>query len=221
MRLPLTTTFQRLATTLYRAYRYLKQHPLGVVVFLAFLFFAGYVAHTQIQDSHTVYDSTRVFKETHNTDYTIDAYSSKGQLLSRQYSAGVNVNVSPVGNLSAGKKDTVDTVTVNNGGDQMEVSGSTLVAYPTKYQNIFPEKIDNDKPIISSVIKNIPRDKRYGSKLLLIKTYSEEPIFATYGRTITPYYSNIDSSQVFTVDGKIIFVFRGEFSISDTTIFSE
>jgi len=172
-------------------------------------------------DRHKVYDTGKLYEKTKDTMYTIETYSSGGKLISTQQAMGINVRVSQTGNLSGGRRALLDTVVVKNGTDEMQVSGSTVVAFPTSVKDILHKSDCNKTPIVNAVIKHIPYDKRYGSKILLVKTYNEEPIFSTYGRVATSYYSNIDNSQVFSVDGKLIFVFRGEFSISDTTIFSE
>ena len=217
----MTSIFQRAATSLFRAGKYIRQHPIGVVVFLLFIFGAVYFYHEQTVDKHEVYGTNRLHDETKNTAYTIETYSSGGKLISRQHSVGVDINVSQTGNLSGGRRALMDTVVVINGADRMEVSGSTVVAFPDSVNDVLKRKDCNDTPIVNSVIKHIPEEKQYGSKLLLVKTYGEEPVFATYGREVKSYYSNIDNSQVFKIDGKLLFVFRGEFSISDTTIFSE
>lgn len=217
----MTSIFQRAATSLFRAGKYIRQHPIGVVVFLLFIFGAVYFYHEQTVDKHEVYGTDRLYDETKNIPYTIEMYSSRGKLISRQHSIGVNLDISQTGNLSGGRRALMDTVVVINGADRMEVSGSTVVAFPDSVKDILKRKDCSSTPIINSVIKHIPEEKRYGSKLLLVKTYGEEPVFATYGREAKAYYSNIDNSQVFKIDGKLLFVFRGEFSISDTTIFSE
>lgn len=220
----MTSIFQQAVTSLYRLGRYLKQHPVGVVVFLAFLFFAGYEYHVNIQDPHEVYDTTRLEKETAGQQYTIDIYSGQGKLISRQESVGLDIDVSNTGNLSGGRRALMDTVVIHNGSDKMEVSGSTIVAFPTKDKNLLHVtdcRGRSNKPIINAVIKRIPPDKRYGSKIFLVKTYNEEPIYAAYGKGAKAFYSNIDNTQVFQLNGDPLFVFRGEFSISDATIFSD
>ena len=220
----MTSIFQQAVTSLYRLGRYLKQHPVGVVVFLAFLFFAGYEYHVNVQDQHEVYDTTRLEKDTQGQQYTIEIYSGNGQLISRQHSIGLDISVSNTGNLSGGRRALIDTVVIHNGPDEMEVSGSTIVAFPSKDENLVRQSDchkDNGQPIINSIIKRVPPDKRYGSKILLVKTYNEAPIYAAYGKGAKSFYSNIDNTQVFKLDGDPLFVFRGEFSISDATIFSD
>ena len=218
----LISTFQHPVATLFRAFRYLKQHPVGVVAFLAVVFFAVYMVHQNSQDTyHKVYTTQMLASDTVGTKYTIETYSSSGKLISTQQSNGLHIRVSNIGNLSGGRKALMDTVVINNGNDSMEVSGSTIVAFPTNSSDILHDSDYDKEPIINAVIKHMPKNRRYGSKILLVKTYEEEPIFATYGRSAKSYYSNIDNSQVFKLDGKLMFVFRGEFSISDTTIFSK
>lgn len=217
----MTSIFQPVATTLFRSFKYMRQHPIGVIAFFVFAFFAGYIYVQQTADKHEVYDTDRLYQETKGIKYTIETYSSGGKLISRQHSNGLDIDVSHTGNLSGGKRALMDTVVVLNGEDRMEVSGSTVVAFPDGIDDILKHGDCDKTPFINSVISHIPIERQYGSKILLVKTYGEEPVFSTYGRTAKSFYSNIDNSQVFEIDGSLLFVFRGEFSISDTTIFSD
>ena len=203
--------------------RYLKQHLYGLIALLCILLFGVYYLHQHSTDKgHTTYSLTQVKENTSGQHYTIDTFGSDGTQLSHREVTGLNITVSRIGNLSGGRKALTDTVTVKSSKGSIQVSGSTIVAYPTSWKNLYSEPAPGDtRTQLDRVLANIPKDRLYGSKVLMVKTYSEHPVFATYGRRVSSFYSNIDNTQVFKIDGKIIFVFRGEFSLSDAAIFAD
>lgn len=207
--------------------RYLAKHYMLVTFFILALSFLFYLYHQTTVDKHEVYSIDRIAEDTKGTDYVIVTYSERGDLLARIKANGLKLGVTPEGNLSGGKKAHYSTVDIQAEGHELRVSGSLIIAYPEKDTDVLRKYLvandfnfPKDKSL-GEVLTEEQNDymKRYG-KLLLVKTYSGMPVSGFFGNSIKSYYADIDESQVFNVDGSIIFVTRGWFSIDDACLFT-
>lgn len=207
---------------------YLAKHYLMMTLFLLAIAGLIYVYHVSSVDRHAVYETDRIGEETQGTDYTITTYSEHGDLIASVRARGLCLDVTPEGNLSGGRRAHYSTVGIKVGGHKLRVSGALIIAYPThkkdavrnyltKHDFEYPKK----KPL-GDVLTGEQNEfmQKYG-KLLIIKTYSGIPVSGFFGSNIRTYYTNVDESQVFNVDGSIIFVTRGWFSIDDTYLFTQ
>lgn len=187
-----------------------------------------YTYHTNATPDHPVYTMDEVQKEAEYQSYTVDTYSETGVMLSSVTTEGLKISVTPEGNLSGGERANYDTIVIQAHGRKLQTSGSLVVAYPTSLKNVVKLYLNNhgDKyPLGKSfghVILSLqpPYIQKYG-KLLFIKTYNDTPVAGFVGSVIKPYYTNINDSQVFTIDGQLVFVSRAWFSINDASLFTK
>lgn len=208
--------------------RYLAKHYLLVTFFVLVIALLFYIHHQNTVDKHEVYSTSRIAEETKGTKYVIMTYSERGDLLACIKANELKLDVTPEGNLSGGKKARYSTVDIKTDGHKLRVSGSLVIAYPEKDTDVLRKYLvanDFNFPKEKSLVEVLTEEQnkymqRYG-KLLLIKTYSGIPVSGFFGYRIKSYYTDIDESQVFNIDGNIIFVARGWFAIDDAYLFTQ
>lgn len=208
--------------------RYLAKHYLLVTFFVLMLALLFYIHHQNSVDKHEVYSTSRIAEETKGTDYVIMTYSERGDLLARVKVNGLQLEVLPEGNLSGGRRAHYSTVGIKADGHQLQVSGSLIIAYPTKEKDVLRDylmyhnyQFPKEEPLGNVLIREQNKYMQKYGKLLLIKTYSGIPVSGFFGNNVHSYYTDIDESQVFNVDGSIIFVARGWFAIDDAYLFTQ
>lgn len=201
-----------------RVKRYLGRHVFGVSLF--FVLFCGFIywEHQNYVNPIDVYKVDSLARDTINTGYSISTYDRGANKISSLKSIGLNLGVSSIGNLSGGKKENVDTVNIYTYNGDISVSGSTIIAYPSSMKNVINVSGPHDD-YLSYAANKIKGAYAYTSHILLIKTCDGVPIMALYGNKIKAYYCDINNSQVFTIDGNIIYVYKATYSISSASIF--
>ncbi|WP_281828840.1 DUF5052 family protein [Lactobacillus amylolyticus] len=166
------------------------------------------------------YNTEKLKKDSGSLAYFAHTYSDDGEMLSSFYTYGINLDAQPVGNIVDGHKSQLDAVTIRASHHELLLTGSPTVIYDTRLHNeaLRSIKIPHNEPYINTMIAKTKKHYQYASKILVIKTYREKPVALFYGNVIKEYYTNIDSSEVFTVDNDLVFVYRGEFAIIDVDL---
>ena len=194
------------------------KHIVGVSLFFILLFVFVYWEHQHYVNPINVYTIDRLSKDTTNEEYTVSTYDRGAKSIAKFSSIGLNLGVSSIGNLSGGQKANVDTVNIYTYRGDISVSGSTIIAYPQSMENaINLGGVRNN--YLQYAASKVKGAYSYTSRILMVKTYDGVPILALYGNKIKAYYCDINNSQVFTIDGNIIYCYKATYSISNASIF--
>lgn len=197
-----------------------------VVVMIVVIGFLAY-ATTQRVPNADKYDVTRLYNKTKGHQMTVRTYSENGQIVDEVFGKGLNVTEADTGNLSGGKQHRVAAIKVRLGNNQIATSGSLMVAYNTHMYEIIGDYLRTQDfrqnptqgPLLNQIVKSLPDSQKYKQAVLIIRTHSGNPVVAFTGNSIKPFYTNMESSQVFTVDGKLVFVYEGAYTIDDLALF--
>lgn len=214
----MTIILTQVGDFLLRVKRYMGKHIVGVSLFFILLFVFAYWEHQHYVNPIDVYTISKLSKDTTNERYSVNTYDRSAKTLSKFSSLGLNLGVSSIGNLSGGKKANVDTVNIYTYRGDISISGSTILAYPSSMHNVIDlSEVRNN--YIEYAASKIKGTYSYTSSILMVKTYDGVPIVALYGNNIKAYYCDINNSQVFSIDGNIIYCYKATYSISKTSIF--
>lgn len=187
--------------------KYIKRHPISVIILLCALMFLVYFF--SLYKDRDVYTSSSIASSTSDIQYRIHTYEPNGEKLLSFSSTGVSVKTDYYGDYENGKRYSHPIISIDSGSGKMRLSDSTVVASP---YSIPPVSIKHDGSALS-----IGKSYKYG-KVLIIKSSDGVPIEAFHGYSIKQEYSNISYSQVFLVDDKLIYVYKGEFSILEASL---
>ena len=165
------------------------------------------------------FDNTELHDSTQTIRYKINTYTDEGKQISYFCANGLSLYSSPHGSFSNNRLHEIDTLTIRTYTGDALISGSTIVAYPSKVNLILAKESSGKRPLINSLVDLIPKSEVYRSSLLVVKTLRGYPVALFYGREIKIYDTEINGSQVFKIDGRIIYTFNATFTQSDASLF--
>ena len=206
------TTSQQQGHTLFRIFKYIKRNPLPIMLLAFSLVVFLYLMN--MWSTKDAYGTDRIKEESTNVAYNISTYDEYGKVLSTLSSSGVNLTVDHYSDDENNKKVRHDLIRLDTSKGYIETSSSYLVAYPKSLKPI--KHKDDEDPYANGLVKN--NGLGY-SKILVIKTEIGKPIIAFSGYSIQQKYCDINNSEVFVVDNRLIYVYKGEFSIIDGSLF--
>lgn len=116
-------------------------------------------------------------------------------------------------------KSTVINMTI--GGKEALHVGSSLIAYQDGLTNIFDEyarKVDiknNDRsvPFVNRMVNDMKNLTSGKKTIILIRSQSGKPIATFAGNDVSYFASEIDKATEFYIDGKVLLVYRCDFSV--------
>lgn len=196
-------------------YRGAKKHSIRVTALLLVIVLGGiYIGHQSFTRNDRI-DNTDLHDSTQNVRYTVNTYTDDGTEISDFFTEGLSLYSIPHGSFSNNRFHELDTLTIRTYTGDAEISGSTVVAYPRGINLIFVNKLHK----VNTLIEQIPKSEVYRSKVLIVKTLKGYPAMIFYGREIKVYDTEINGSQVFKIDGRIIYTFNATFTQSDASLF--
>lgn len=117
------------------------------------------------------------------------------------------------------EKSSVINMTV--GGKEALHVGSSMIAYEDGLTNIFDEyakSVDisnNDRsvPVINRIVNKMKNLTTGKDTIILIRSQTGKPLATFAGNDVSYYVSDIDKATEFLIDGKLMLVYRCDFSV--------
>lgn len=199
-------------------YRGAKKHSVRVIALLLIIALGGiYIGHQNFTRNDR-FDNTDLHDSTQKIRYTINTYTDDGTEISDFFTEGLSLYSVSHGSFSNNRFHELDTLTIRTYTGDAEISGSTVAAYPKGVKLIFAHKLNNTTKV-NTLIEQIPKSEVYRSKVLIVKTLKGYPVMIFYGREIKVYDTEINGSQVFKIDDRIIYTFNATFTQADASLF--
>lgn len=128
---------------------------------------------------------------------------------------------------SESKDSSVLKITV--GKSEMSHVGSSLIMAEEGLYDIFDEYMktvdiensDRSIPVINRVVNGVLNDTVGKEKTILIRSQSGKPLATYVGNSVSSFSVDIPNTTAFLVDGKMLIVYRCDFTTYDTALLLE
>ena len=162
----------------------------------------------------------------------IQTYDDDGQAL--DYMKGKSVKIDADKQFSMYDEDGDEirksqVLQLTVGGKQALHVGSSLIAYEVGLENVLDEyseqvTIDSTKrtvPFINKFVNDMQNRFQGMKKVVLIRSQSGKPIATFTGDKVVFKETDIEKSTALIIDGKMLFIYRSDYSIYDTDLLME
>lgn len=163
---------------------------------------------------------------------TLQTYDDDGQALDKMVGKSVAIDADKQFSLynedgDEIKKSQVLKITV--GGHEAIHVGSSLIAYEKGLDNILDEysetiTIDNTNrtvPFVNKFVNDMKNRFQGMDKVVLIRSQSGKPIATFAGNKVVFKETEIEKSTALLIDGKLLFIYRSDYSIYDRALLEQ
>ena len=163
---------------------------------------------------------------------TLQTYDDDGQALDKMVGKSVAIDADKQFSLynedgDEIKKSQVLKITV--GGHEAIHVGSSLIAYEEGLDNILDEysetvTIDSTNrtvPFVNKFINDMKNRFQGMDKVVLIRPQSGKPIATFAGNKVVFKETEIEKSTALLIDGKLLFIYRSDYSIYDRALLEQ
>lgn len=163
---------------------------------------------------------------------TLQTYDDDGQALDKMVGKSVAIDADKQFSLynedgDEIKKSQVLKITV--GGHEAIHVGSSLIAYEEGLDNILDEysetvTIDSTNrtvPFVNKFINDMKNRFQGMDKVVLIRSQSGKPIATFAGNKVVFKETEIEKSTALLIDGKLLFIYRSDYSIYDRALLEQ
>lgn len=163
---------------------------------------------------------------------TLQTYDDDGQALDKMVGKSVAIDADKQFSLynedgDEIKKSQVLKITV--GGHEAIHVGSSLIAYEKGLDNILDEysetiTIDNTNrtvPFVNKFVSDMKNRFQGMDKVVLIRSQSGKPIATFAGNKVVFKETEIEKSTALLIDGKLLFIYRSDYSIYDRALLEQ
>ncbi len=163
---------------------------------------------------------------------TLQTYDDDGQALDKMVGKSVAIDADKQFSLynedgDEIKKSQVLKITV--GGHEAIHVGSSLIAYEEGLDNILDEysetvTIDSTNrtvPFVNKFVNDMKNRFQGMDKVVLIRSQSGKPIATFAGNKVVFKETEIEKSTALLIDGKLLFIYRSDYSIYDRALLEQ
>lgn len=160
---------------------------------------------------------------------TLQTYDDDGQALDRIVGTSVAIDADKQFALYDQDGDEIrksQVLKLTVGGHEALHVGSSLIAYEKGLENILDEysekvSIDNTNrtvPFINKFVNDMQNRFQGKEKIVLIRSQSGKPIATFAGNKVVFKETEIEKSTALVIDGKLLFIYRSDYSIYDRAL---
>lgn len=160
---------------------------------------------------------------------TLQTYDDDGQALDRIVGTSVAIDADKQFALYDQDGDEIrksQVIKLTVGSHEALHVGSSLIAYEKGLENILDEysekvSIDNTNrtvPFINKFVNDMQNRFQGKEKIVLIRSQSGKPIATFAGNKVVFKETEIEKSTALVIDGKLLFIYRSDYSIYDRAL---
>lgn len=165
-------------------------------------------------------------------DAVIQSYNHNGQIIDRIEGKSIDVRSDTSFDQSDSEGKTISKSSVLSvivGGKTVTHVGSTLIMRDAGLEDVFREyaqtvdisNSDGSTPIINRMMNTFKNATTGQNMLLLIRSQTGMPIASFQGEDVSFFATPIKNTTAFLIDGKILMVYRADYSLYDKSLLSK
>jgi hypothetical protein len=202
----------------------MKMLKTGLVVGVFALIFSGCTTGTMKSSSLTeALKGRKATIQTYDVDsHIIDQISRKSIVIGADSKFDLKDSEGSTVQKSSVIGFTVDNKSVTHVGSSLTLAENDLVDLVSEFsKTVDIEKMDRSTPFINQLAVTLKPLLVGKSKIILIRSQTGKPLAAYAGTKVSYFATDIDKSTAFMVDGKLLFVYRCDYTSYDIGLLSE
>lgn len=159
---------------------------------------------------------------------TIRTFDEESNIIDRINGKSVNITRDTTFDSSSESKDS-SVIKITVGSNEINHVGSSLVMADKGLNDIFDEykksadieNSDSSVPVINRVVHSVINDTTGKKRTVLIRSQNGTPLATYMGDKVSTFSVDIPKTTAFLIDGKLLIVYRCDYTVYDTELLLE